>query len=223
MMGDDLSLDIRQFVKIIKKYKWTIIALTMFTTLTSGLFSFYLTTPSYKTDISIIVGKTGLAESTNFNGNDDLIITYIEIANFNTVASKASENLNGKVPPEKISKFINISSKEKTPIITITSVGDSPQQAVDLVNGFSKAFIEEAINIYPNISIDVLDKAHTPLDPVKDNTKTAIIVGFLAGFLASIGIVLLINYTDSKFKTEKEIEIYLKLPVIGNINRYRKL
>ena len=62
-----------------------------------------------------------------------------------------------------------------------------------------------------------MDKAQIPNYPIKPQKTLNVAIAFVMGLMVSVGIVFLMEYLDTTIKTEKDIEHYLGLSVIGTI------
>ena len=65
------------------------------------------------------------------------------------------------------------------------------------------------------INARVIDKAVVPLSPYKPNKKIMLVIGLIAGLLMGLGLAFLLEYFDNTFKSSREVEQRLNIPVIG--------
>ena len=67
----------------------------------------------------------------------------------------------------------------------------------------------------------VVSPAMVPDSPVKPNKLMNMVVAFVIGLMASVGLAFLLNYLDNTVKTPKEVEEILGLPVLGQVPYYK--
>lgn len=60
-----------------------------------------------------------------------------------------------------------------------------------------------------------------PDKPIKPNKLLNILIAFVAGLMASLGLVFLLEYLDNTVKTSSDIEKLLGIPVLGIIPDYK--
>jgi capsular exopolysaccharide synthesis family protein len=68
-------------------------------------------------------------------------------------------------------------------------------------------------------NIVVVEKAQTPIAPVRPRTLQNTLLGAIAGLLLATGLVFLIEYLDDRVRSPEQIDKVLKLPVVGLIAR----
>ncbi len=211
----NMTLDMRKYKNIIKRGKWLIILITLFSTIAGVKLSINPGEIMYFTNETIIIGQEN--DATN---NQNLIKTYIEIAKSNSVAEKASAKLNGVVSSIQIKKAITADIQLNTSILKITTSAKDKKQTLDIINAVSESFIEESQRIYPDGKTRIMDYAKEPEVVNTFNIRNTGI-SFVLGLIASMSILLLMSYMDTTIKNEDSMEQELGLPVIGNIQKYK--
>lgn len=215
-MGSNMTLDMRKYKNIIKRGKWLIILITLLSTIAGIKLSINSGEVTYFTSETIIIGQEN--DATN---NQNLIKTYIEIAKSNSVAEKASAKLNGSVSAKEITNSITANIQLNTSILKITTSSLDKKQTLDIINAVSASFMEESYRLYPNGKTQIMDYAKEPGATVTKFNIRNTGISFLLGLIASMSILLLMNYMDTTIKNEDNMEQELGLPVIGNIQKYK--
>lgn len=64
-------------------------------------------------------------------------------------------------------------------------------------------------------NVRVVDKAEVPLFPSGPNKQKNMILGFLVGLLAGIGLAFLFEWLDNSVKSSEDVERYAGLPTLG--------
>lgn len=223
-MDQEITLDIRDILNVIKKRAKLIVIITLAATLISGVLSFFVIKPTYEASISIVVGKdlNQNGQRVQYDNNDimmyqNLLKTYAKIAGSRTVAEKTINQLNLDITPEDLLNSVTITPQTDTQILEIKVQNKSPNTAMEIVNTLSNQFIDESKRIYPDGNVQIIDSAALPNKPVKPNKMLNIAIAFLLGLMVSIGISFLLEYMDNTIKTETDVERYLGLPVVGII------
>lgn len=222
-MEEELELDLRDIVYILKKRMKMIVLITLSCAIISGAISFLVLKPVYEAKTSIIVGKMQSTDQTSTQYNDvllyqKLIKTYMEIAKSNIVAEEAAASLNGKYTVEQIQKAINISNQTDTQILVIKAQNGDPFEAVKICTAVSNAFIDQSKTVFPTGGdIQIMDKAKIPEKPVKPEKLKNIAIALTLGLMVSVGIAFALEYMDRTIKTEDDIARFVGIPVLGII------
>lgn len=214
------TVDLSKLFYVLVKRKSLIITITLVVTIICGIISFFILSPVYESKATVIVGKT----NTNSNNQyDDVMMyqnltkTYSEIALSNNIESKAAEKIGNGMTAEKLSRLITVSPETGTQIIDISAQGDSAKDALIEVTALANSFVANAKNIYTDGKITIMDKGELAKAPIKPNKKLNLVIAFILGLVASMGVSFLLEYMDNTLKTADDVKIYLDLPVLGTI------
>lgn len=223
----EVTLDFREIIEVLRKRMVLIISITLAVTIFSGLISFFVLKPVYQARISIVVGKVQDVKSkTQDDFNDvmmyqNLVKTYAQIAQSRTVAQKTITSLKLLgITPEVLQGQVTVTPQTSTQIMDIKVNNKAPIMARNIVNALAASFIDESKRIYPNGNIQVIDSAVVPKSPISPNKKLNIAIAFFLGLMLSLGLSFLLEFMDSTIKTEGDVEKYLNIQVIGIIPKY---
>lgn len=225
-------MEIKKYLDIIKKRFWLIITLPALVGIIAVYLNFFVFVPIYQADTTLLV--TGLTNGASNTANTDtagnnmsfediiagqsLISEYSAIISSKRVTGAVVRELNNPdITEEDLSKMISISSVNNTRIIDISIVDHDPVEAARIADVVANVFSQEIVALYRIENVDIIDKAEVPKSPIAPNKKRNIA---LAGFVAvvfAIGIILLLEFLNTKIKTSEDVETYLGLNVLGNI------
>ncbi|MHC1719609.1 MAG: YveK family protein [Clostridiaceae bacterium] len=224
-MEEELELDLRDILYIIRKRMKMIVLITLTCTILSGVVSFFVLNPVYEAKTSIIVGKIQTTDQTSTQYNDvllyqKLIKTYMEIAKSRIVAEEAYITLDFKYAVEDIQKAIQVSNQTDTQILVIKAQNGDPYEAVKLCAAVSNAFINQSKVVFPTGGdIQVMDRAKVPENPIKPNKAMNVAIAFLIGLMGSVGLAFILEFMDRTIKTEDDISRFVGIPILGIIPR----
>ena len=226
-MEQEVTIDLREIWGIIRKRASLIIIVTLLATIASGIISWFLLDPIYETQSSIIIGKPVEQQGEKIQYNDvmmyqKLVKTYGKIAESYTVAEKTHQalDLSHPITIAGLRSNTSVIPQSDTQIIVIKAESAYPEDAAQMANTLTDKFINEAQRLYPSENVQVMDKAQIPINPVKPQKALNLVIAFVMGLMVSVGITFLLEYLDTTLKTEKDIENYLGLSVIGVIPRH---
>jgi capsular polysaccharide biosynthesis protein len=221
----EITLDVRDIIRILKKRFWLIFSITLIAALISGLYSVYVLKPIYQSKVSIVIGKLQDAtEQSQYNYNDvmmfqNLMKTYAQIANSRTVAQKALELLGSKdnMTVKEIMSQTTVTPQADTQIIELSVKNGSPELSKAVLDAVCQSFTEEATRIFPSGYLQIIDTSEVPKIPVGPRKKLNVAIAFLLGLMASLGLSFMLEYLDNTIKNESDLERYIGIPVIGVI------
>ena len=104
-------MELMEYFNIIIKRILLVILITIGSTVLSGVLSYFVITPTYKADISVIIGKIeNNSEASQADYNDvimyqKLVKTYSEFAKSRKVSEHVIETLNLKIEPNTASIY----------------------------------------------------------------------------------------------------------------------
>jgi capsular polysaccharide biosynthesis protein len=214
------TIDLREYIDIIKKRFWIITLITVVAALVSGLVSFYVLQPTYETGTTLMVNKSKSDENKEITSDDIMVnqklaLTYGEIARSRKVLDKVANDLNLSLTYEELSKAVTISSVKDTEIINIKVQNTNPKLAYKIANKIPEIFAKEVRRITKADSVEVLDYAVVPNDPIKPNKMMNVAIAAVLGMMIGLFLTFLLEYMNNKIKTPNDIEKYLDLPVLG--------
>lgn len=215
------TIDLKEYVYIIKSKLITIIIISALFVALSGLFSYYLIQPIYEVSTTLIVDTSinpdniGALTGDTMDVTQRLALTYGEIIKSRTVLQQVINNLNLDICYEKLSKNINVSIVEGTQIINIKVRDTNSKRAANIANFIPEAFSSEAKRLVEANGIEVVDKAIASKKHVKPNHFINMIISGIFGVIFSMFIVIIKAYTDNKIRTPRDIQETLDWPLLG--------
>ncbi|ODA40170.1 Wzz/FepE/Etk N-terminal domain-containing protein [Desulfosporosinus sp. BG] len=224
------EIELRQYWDMLRKRWMIVVVLPLIAALTSGIISFYIIKPVYQASTTLIVGKKAAEEGQAANqmldnsvllANQQLAKTYATIAQSRTVEQSVLNDLNLSLTVEELDKLISINPVKTTEILEIQVSNTDPKLAASIANTMAQEFSKAVIEIKKVDSVSIVDTAVTPDKPVKPNKTLNILIAFVVGLMAAVGLAFLLEYLDNTVKTSEDVEKLLGIPVLGVIPNYQ--
>ena len=218
---EEQVISISEIINAVKK-RWKIIALTtVLATVVSGIFSFFVISPTYEASTKIFIGKEG-AESEGYNSSDvsmyqNLIKTYSELIKTKDLVNKAIDNSQYDLSVNNVLNGITVNTLTGTQILQISYQSKSPSIAKNILESITNEFITKAEELVPNGNVKILESVELPKNPVAPNKTMNIAIAFILGMMVGFGIVFLLEYLDNTYKNKEQLEKDLDIPVLGVI------
>jgi capsular polysaccharide biosynthesis protein len=223
------EIELRQYWEVLRK-RWVIVmVLPLIAALTSGIISFFVIKPVYQASTTLIVGKKAsesgqaavqMLDNSVLQANLQLAKTYATIAQSRTVEQNVIKDLDLSLTVEGLNSMISINPVKTTEILEIQVTNTNPELAASIANSMAQEFSKAVIEIKKVDSVSIVDTAVTPDKPVKPNKTLNVLIAFVVGLMASVGLVFLLEYIDNTVKTSSDVEKLLGIPVLGVIPNY---
>lgn len=220
------TIDLREYFFILKKKMWLIALAAIVCGLVSGIISFFVLTPVYEANTSLIVNKEVENEMTQMSTSDDLnfvqklAVTYGEIIKSRTVITSTIDRLDLDMTYDELLESISVTNVDSTQIIKISVQNTSPTIAARICNTIPQIFSTEVQRVVKASGVEVIDKATIPEEPVKPNKTMNILIAMVLGIMASVFLIFLKEALNTKVKEPKDIEDKLGIPVFGVVPKY---
>ena len=113
-------------------------------------------------------------------------------------------------------------SIDASQVVSIGVIDTDPKLATNIANTTAKVFKEEIPNIVNFNNVQLLSDAKIDPEPINNNQNRSIMIGFLIGLVAGIGLVLFLDSLDDSVKSEDDVEEFLGVPVLGKVSKMKK-
>ena len=218
---EEQVISISEIIDAVKK-RWKIIALTtVLATLVSGIFSFFVISPTYEASTKVFIGKEESSmESYNYNDitmYQKLLKTYSELIKTKDLINRAITNSKYELKVKEVLNDVSVTIIADTQMIQIAYRSTSPNIAKNMLENITNEFIVTAQELVPNGNVKILESVELPKNPVAPNKTMNIAIAFILGMMVGFGIVFLLEYLDNTYKNKEQLEKDLDIPVLGVI------
>lgn len=221
-----MELELKDYVKIIKKRWWLVLAIVLVSCLAAGVISYIFMEPIYQASTVLFVNKTeeqnGVA-SININDvnlNIKMVDTYKVIIKTPYIMEMvAQEHPEFGLTPEQLIDKVQVSSVNNTQVMTLSVKDASHEKAVEIVNAISRVFQREIPNVMKVDNVTILSEAQVKPNPtpVEPNPVLNIAIAFVVSLMVGVGLAFLLEYLDDTVKTEDDVQQLLGLPTLATI------
>ncbi|HHV99386.1 MAG TPA: hypothetical protein GXX36_07405 [Clostridiaceae bacterium] len=220
------SMDLREIIGILKQNILIILAVMVWAAILGAVISIYIIDPVYEASATMIVNKSNTEERKDITYNDilmtqKLVKTYSVIMQSNTVLDRVIDALGLEMGAKELRSMLTITGVNDTEVIKITVTSKDPEFAAKVANEILSQAPAEIIRAVKAGSVEIIDEATIPSDPVKPDVKMYTFIAGILGLFASTFVIFLKYHFDDTVKTEDDIAEKLKLPVLGVLPFYR--
>lgn len=216
-------IELREVFLILKKHLALLIIVPIIFSIIGALISIYLIDPVYEASTTLIVRQNKETnEEINIgdvNLSKSLVYTYAEMAKSNTVLVNTRNSLG---LAELNGNSITVSPVKDTQILKVAVQNTNPKLAMEVANKLVEEFTLEISRITKTDNVAVVDYATLPKGPVKPNKIMNTAIAAVLGEMIVLMIIFLKEYLDNTIKSEKDIDKYLGISVIGTIPNFNQ-
>lgn len=216
--GGNYSFDLTSTLKDISRRWYMILFIAVISAMACFVVSTQTYTPQYSTSITMLVqSKT--------SGQDNLV-EAARIANiFKTILS-SSQLQNAAAEELGYSSFpgtLSCSVIEDTNILSFTVVSDAPVKSYRLLYAVLDSYPTFTKHAISTIVLQTIEEPIVPVAPINSfQPFQNLIIGFLAGAVATLAVIVVLSYFKDTIKKESEIEKKLNVNRIISVPRQKK-
>ena len=215
---EDRLFDFEEIFYLFKKKFWIIIVVTAITT-SLAVVKVSKLQPSYSATAKIFMG----------NGNDMLQVYseselsyYSQFITIFSEISKIDGFLDDTLKKHKIDKTslevasaLSFSASANTPIVNIYYSSYTDDQMAETLDAVCEVLLDKVKEIMPTTNPTILSEAK--VTTIYPNKTKLPIIAFAAGIILSIGLILVLDYLDTRIISKKQLEKIVPVPVLGSI------
>ena len=213
-----INFEFEEVWYLFKKKFWIIIVVTAITT-SLAVVKVSKLQPNYSATAKVFIG----------NGND-MFQVYSEselsyYSQFLTIFSEISKIdgfLDNTLKKNKIDKTslevassLSFASSANTPIVNIYYSSYTDYQMAETLDAVCEVLIDKVKEIMPATNPTILSEAK--VTTIYPNKTKLPIIAFAAGIILSIGLILVLDYLDTRIISKKQLEKIVPVPVLGCI------
>ncbi|MFW5793918.1 MAG: YveK family protein [Bacillota bacterium] len=221
---EEEGISLQDLLKIVWDNIALIIIIGFWTVVLGIVYTFVIVTPTYtatsKLMIQIDVDNTSESEASLINSAMYLIGTYETLVITEKVLNAVIEDVDG-LEVESIQSLrnsISVSTKDRVLFLDLKVEHTDPVMAQTIVNSLAENSIEianETDTLKNRLTLH--DEANLPVNPSSPNKVLNIAISFILGGILALGVVFIKEALNNKFKSEEEIEKYLKIKVLASV------
>lgn len=218
----EVEIDLREIFALLVN-KLAIIALVaVLGAVVAFAYTKFLISPVYQSKTQVYVTNNSLTTTdqikvTDLQSSNYLTKDYMILVKSNPVLEKVIADLELKMSTSALAGKIHVSTPTDTRILTISVNDKDPMVAkkiADAVREASKAQIQSVMGIE---TVNTVEEANLPENPISPNTKLNVLIGFVLGFVIAVAVVIIRFMLDDSIKAQEDVEKYLGLSVLGLI------
>jgi capsular exopolysaccharide synthesis family protein len=221
-------LDLRDYLRILRRNWILIIAVTLAGLLTGGAASI-LTKPTYTAETQLFVSLQNSGSVQELQQGNTFsqarVQSYVKTVATPAVLQPAIDALGLDVTPADLASRVRASTETNTVLITISVSDGSPVQAAAIAEATANSLIRVVDSLEKPktggsspVSLSVIMPAQAPPGPSAPNSRLNLILGIVFGIALGFGIAILRTMLDTQIRGEADLRQVTDAPLLGGIS-----
>ena len=215
---EDKLINLEDMRSLFRKRLWIIIVVTALTTVL-GIYKTRQMAPTYTCSMKFLVSTSDKILD-NYSENE--IEAYSKfMATFNEIM-KVGDFLDDTLKKHKIdntslevASALSFESSANTPIVNIYYSSYTDYQMAETLDAVCEVLLDKVKEIMPTTNPTILSEAKVAT--IYPNKTKLPIIAFGVGIILSIGLILVLDYLDTRIISKKQLEKIVPVPVLGCI------
>lgn len=216
----EFEIDFGELIYVLWKKAWVIVLVTVIFASSAFAYANYTAVDMYKSTSKIFILPKSIEGEYNWNTfalGRNFINDTEQIVKSNYVLEQVIEKMDLDIPAAQLADMISISTTDNTSVLSLSVTANDPYLARDLANTVTEIAKERIKEIFQVDSLNVVDNADLPLQPIGSGIKKTTLMGAVAGFAIPSVIIAAIHLFNNTIVIPDDVENYLDLSVLGVI------
>ena len=223
--NDVIEIDLQRVFSAIWSRIWLVMLVSVLGAIVSFLVTFFAITPQYQSSAMFYVNNSSLSvgdasfsiSSGDLSTSRNLVESYIVILNTRASLNDVIDYAGVDRTYSELKKMLSSASVNETEIFEVVVTSPDPQEAEKIANAIAYILPKRISSIIEGTSAKVVDAAVVPSRPSSPNYTTNTMIGFLVGFVVTVGIIALLEIIDITIRTEEDVSQACKHPILAAV------
>lgn len=223
--NEEVELDLGRIFHAVLNRAWLVVFVSVVAAVLVFLATFFLVTPKYESAAMFYVNNSNLSlgdASVSISSGDlttsrNLVDSYIVILNTRETLVDVIDYADVSRTYRVLREMISAESVDETEIFRVTVTSPDPQEAEKIANAIAYILPKRIGTIIDGTSAKVVDAAIVPTVPSSPSYPQNTVVGFLMGFVLSVGVIALREIFDITIRTEEDVTQVCKHPILASV------
>ena len=219
----EAEIDLQKLLGLYVRRWWIILLCILAGALVMLLVSMQFITPQYRVNVTFYVNNSRNNQpvesisSQSLSASQQLVNTYINIIQSETVMGKVAENLHNDLTTKELKEMVTASQTNDTELFQVFVTSPDPAEAVHIANVIADVAPGQLEYFVEGSSTKVIDRAQLPEKPYSPSVKRNVEIGALAGLVLSLLVITVVHLLDVRVKEESDLTELFTYPVLGQI------
>ncbi len=227
--NDVIEIDLLKLLSAYLQRWWLIVLCGVVLAAGAWVFSTRFITPMYRAGVTIYVNNSSGTEridyisSGNLSVSQQLVSTYVNIIQSDTVLEKVINAANLNCTAEELRKIMSTEQLNKTEMFNVYILHPEPERATYIANAVAEVAPGAIEDIVEGSSTKIIDFAKVPQKPFTPNVKKNTVIGGVIGVLLALIYLTIFYLLDVRIKNEEDLSAIADYPVLGMIPEFSQV
>ena len=223
--NEEVEIDLQRILEAVIRKAWVVSVVSITGALLALLITIFAITPMYKSSAMFYVNNSALTvgdASLSISSGD--LVTSRGLVDSYIVILKTRETLNDVIDYagvdksySQVSGMISAAAVNETEIFEVVVTSADPQEAEKIANAIAYILPKRISSIIEGTSAKVVDAAVVPSKPSSPSYTKNTLLGFLLGFVLTVGIIALEEIFDISIRDEDDIAQSCNHPILASV------
>ena len=224
-MNDEVAIDLGRILRAVMDKAWLVAIVAVLCAVLTFLGTFFLITPKYQSSAMFYVNNSNLSlgdTSVSISSGDlttsrNLVDSYIVILKTRETLVDVIDYSGVSRTYKEVRDMLTSEAVNETEIFKVTVTSPDAEEAERIANAIAYILPKRIGTIIDGTSAKVVDAAVVPTTPSSPSYSTNTVIGFLLGFVLTIGVVALREIFDTTIRAEEDIAQCCKHPILASV------
>lgn len=222
---DEIEIDLGRIFRAVMGKAWLVCVIAVLCAAITCVGTFFFITPQYESaamfyvnNSNLSLGDTSLSISSgDLTTSRNLVDSYIVILKTRETLVDVIDYAGASRTYKELRTMITANAVNETEIFQVTVTSPDPQEAERLANAIAYILPKRIGTIIDGTSARVADAAVVPTRPSSPSYTQNTLLGFLLGFLLSVGVIVLREIYDTTIRSEEDITQNSRHPILAAV------
>ena len=215
--NEEIEIDLGRVFRAVMDRAWLVAIVAVLCAVVTFAGTFLFITPKYESAAMFYVNNSNLSlgdasfsiSSGDLSTSRNLVDSYIVILNTRETLVDVIDYAGASRTYKELREMIASEAVNETEIFKVTVTSTDPQEAERLANAIAYILPKRIGTIIDGTSAKVVDAAIVPSSPSSPSYPKNTVVGFLLGFVLTVGVIALREIFDITVRSAREPAVSL--------------
>ncbi len=221
---DFFEVDMKRLWNAVWHRLWLVIIASFLCAVLFLAYTVFLITPQYKcsamfyvNNSSISIGGTVDVTNADIVASKSLVDTYIVILNSRSCLTDVVDYADLDYSTTTLRNMLAASAVNETEVFEVVITGPDPEENKRIADAIAYILPNKISDIVEGTSAKVVDYAVVSTSPASPSRAKNTILGFIVGFIVSVGLIVVLEIFDNTVRSEEDIIQLSSLPVLAAV------
>jgi capsular exopolysaccharide synthesis family protein len=223
--NEEIEIDLGRVFRALMERAWLVAIVAVLCAIITFVGTFFFITPKYESaamfyvnNSNLSLGDTSLSISSgDLTTSRNLVDSYIVILNTRETLVDVIDYAGASRTYKELREMIAAEAVNETEIFKVTVTSPDPQEAERIANAIAYILPKRIGIIIDGTSAKVVDAAIVPTKPSSPSYTKNTMIGFLLGFVLTVGVIALREIFDTTIRVEDDIAQCCKHPILASV------